>query len=279
VLAPVPRAADQAEFEAKSSWFSARKIGSVTLYSFKRPASGELSAWLRAPQLPVAYCRYRVGGGAVYDLQPLSVRVMSAMNKEYQVRRITGWLRPYDPRIRADVGFQQLQSIRILGAGRVSGQGDWNAANTYFSMLPDDHTDFIFSIVGGQWGFVGCVLVLALYLVIFIFGADVAISTQDPFGRLLAMGVLALLAAQIFINVGMTMGLLPVTGMTLPLISYGGTSLLVNCVALGLLVNVAQRRPVSLAPEPFEFGRRTAPENRSRMSPMLPPRVIDGRHR
>jgi len=77
-----------------------------------------------------------------------------------------------------------------------------------------------------------------LYTIIFIFGADVAMSTPDPFGRLLAVGVLALLAAQIFINIGMTMGLMPITGMTLPLISYGGSSLLVNGIALGLLLNV-----------------------------------------
>jgi cell division protein FtsW (lipid II flippase) len=120
-------------------------------------------------------------------------------------------------------------------------------------MLPDDHTDFIFSVVGGQWGFFGCASVLVLYGIIFLFGADVAVSTPDPFGRLLAVGVLALLAAQIFINIGMAMGLMPITGMTLPLVSYGGSSLLVNCVALGLLVNVGRHRPMTLAPRPFEF--------------------------
>jgi cell division protein FtsW (lipid II flippase) len=123
-------------------------------------------------------------------------------------------------------------------------------------MLPDDHTDFIFSIVGGQWGFLGSAAVLFLYGVIFVFGVEIAVITYDPFGRLLAVGVLALLFSQIVINVGMTMGLMPITGMTLPLVSYGGSSLVVNCAALGLLVNVGQRRPILLSKRPFEHGDR-----------------------
>ncbi len=107
-------------------------------------------------------------------------------------------------------------------------------------------------MVGGQWGLLGCVGVFLLYGVIFLFGFEIALITYDPFARLLVVGVLALLFSQIVINVGMTMGLTPVTGMTLPLISYGGTSLVVNCAALGLLVNVGQHRPILLGKRPFE---------------------------
>ena len=111
-------------------------------------------------------------------------------------------------------------------------------------------------MVGGQWGFLGCLALFVLYGVIFLFGAEIAAITYDPFGRLLAVGVLALMLAQIVINVSVTMGLIPVTGMTLPLVSYGGSSLVVNCAALGLLINVGQRRPIMLSKHPFEFRQK-----------------------
>ncbi len=102
--------------------------------------------------------------------------------------------------------------------------------------------------------------VLLFYAIIVVWGVETAIITADPFGRLLAIGVLVLLVGQVFINVGMAMGLMPITGMTLPLVSYGGSSLVVNCVALGILVNVGQRRPVLLSPKPFEHGDREGPD-------------------
>jgi len=115
-------------------------------------------------------------------------------------------------------------------------------------------------VIGGQWGLLGCLGVLFFYGLIFMFGVEIAIVTYDPFGRLLAVGVLALLASQILINIGMTVGLGPITGMTLPLISYGGSSLVVNCAALGLLVNVGYHRPMLLSRRPFEHGeKRTRP--------------------
>ncbi|MGB2821270.1 MAG: FtsW/RodA/SpoVE family cell cycle protein [Phycisphaerae bacterium] len=184
--------------------------------------------------------------------------------KGHQVRRILGWLRQ-DPeedderdrqRIMLGAGFQLHQAKMVMGAGCLTGQHRQSRAYEYFRMLPDDHTDFIFSVVGGRWGLLGCLGVLFCYAVIFVFGIEIAVITYDPFARLLAVGVLALLFSQIFINVGMTMGLMPITGMTLPLVSYGGSSLVVNCVALGVLVNVGQRRPILLGRRPFEFGEK-----------------------
>ncbi len=174
----------------------------------------------------------------------------------HQIKRIDGWLRQGDAEVAANKGYQLRQSKMILGSGRFTGRGGWSDAETAFRMLPDDHTDFIFSIVGGQWGFAGCAAVLMLYGVIFLFGVEIAVVTYDPFGRLLAIGVLAILFSQIIINVGMTMGLMPITGMTLPLISYGGSSLVVNCAALGLLVNIGQRRPILLGKRPFEYDEK-----------------------
>ncbi len=176
--------------------------------------------------------------------------------ENHQLSRIVGWLRQDDPRVAMGKGYHLRQSKTVLGSGRWTGNTDWEDAHLYFSMLPDDHTDFIFSVIGGRWGFIGCLGVLGLYAVIFIFGIEISAATHDPFGRLLAVGVLALLFSQLCINVGMTMGLMPITGMTLPLVSYGGSSLVINCAALGLLVNVGQRRPILLGPKPFEHGQK-----------------------
>ena len=176
--------------------------------------------------------------------------------KGHQISRIVGWLRQDDPRVVQGKGYQLALSKMVLGAGCLTGQGQDSLANEYFRMLPEDHTDFIFSVIGGQWGLAGCVGVLLCYVLIFISGVEIAVGTYDPFGRLLAVGVMALLFSQLFINAGMTMGLMPITGMTLPLISYGGSSLVVNCAALGLLVNVGQRRPILLGKRPFEFGEK-----------------------
>jgi len=249
VLAPMPRPVDAERFAQQRDRFAAAALGPITFY-----AADESLEWRRRPVTPVAYCRFQLGRGRVYDLQPLSLWFMERRSPgSYQVDRIEGWLRQDDPRIRANIGYQQHSSMMILGSGQLTGRRTWRSAGAYFSMLPDDHTDFIFSVIGGQWGFLGCVTVLILYATIFVFGADVAASTRDPFGRLLAVGVLALLVAQILINIGMTMGLMPITGMTLPMISYGGSSLVVNCAAMGLLVNIGRHRPRSLAPAPFEF--------------------------
>ncbi|MGA2265096.1 MAG: FtsW/RodA/SpoVE family cell cycle protein [Phycisphaerae bacterium] len=200
-----------------------------------------------APRPSLAYAVVSVGGQR-YAISAASLAVM----EPHQLSRIEGWLHQSNLRD-TEKGYQLAQSKMILGAGRWIGGRDWSEGEIFFQMLPEDHTDFIFAVLGGQWGFLGCLGVLLLYGVIFLFGAEIAVITSDPFGRLLAVGVLALLFSQIVINVGMTMGLMPVTGMTLPMMSYGGSSLVVNGAALGLLVNVGQRRPINLGPKPFEY--------------------------
>lgn len=185
-------------------------------------------------------------GDVIISAAPLAVMEF------HQLQRIDGWLRQDDPDIAKDKGYQLAHSKIVLGCGQFTGRGDWEDADFYFRTLPEDHTDFIFSIIGGQWGFVGCCVVLLLYMVIIVLGIEIAASTDEPFGRLLAIGVISLLVSQIVINTCITMGLMPVTGMTLPLISYGGSSLLINCAAMGLLVNVANRKPILLSRRPFE---------------------------
>lgn len=181
-----------------------------------------------------------------------------AVMENHQLGRISGWLRQNDKGVAHGKGYHLQQSKIVLGSGKVLGSRDWADGQYYFRMLPDDHTDFIFSIIAGQWGFVGCLILLGFYGVIVVVGVEIAATTNDPFGRLLAGGVVGLLVAQMCINVGMTMGLMPITGMTLPLVSYGGSSLVINCAALGLLVNVAQRRPILLGRRPFEHKEDTS---------------------
>lgn len=163
-----------------------------------------------------------------------------------QHRTDTAWVR--------NEGLQLTQSKITLGSGRLLGRGWRNGPQTQNHMLPEDHTDFILAVIGEEWGFLGCLAVLAAFLLMCFLGLNVALSTNEPFGRLIAVGIVALLAAQMLINVGMTIGLMPITGMTLPFVSYGGSSLVANFIALGLLLNVGKRRPLVMAKKPFEFG-------------------------
>ena len=170
----------------------------------------------------------------------------------------------------ASSGFQLVASKKAVGSGCGLGHG-WGKGVyvEHKSFLPDRHNDFIFALIGHQWGLAGCVVVLVCYGVLVVAGVRIAGVTTEPFGRLLAVGVVVLLASQVVINVGMTLGLMPITGMTLPFVSYGGSSLLTNFIALGLLLSVSQHRPFLLAQKPFEFQPR--PESR----PHLAERVRD----
>lgn len=255
VLFPVSHRVDEATLAAQSERFTPTSLGPLRFYRVRDPL--DLS---RPPKVPIAYCRLQLGEGTVYDIQPLFMRVLP----DRQAGRIEGWMRQDDERVAMTEGFQLRWSLITLSTGRWTGQPRTAASDSpnpdilhlALNQLPEDHTDFIFSVIGGRWGFIGCLVVLGLYAVIFVFGIEIATITYDPFGRLLAVGVLGLLLSQIFINLGMAMGLMPITGMTLPLVSYGGTSLVVNCAALGLLVNVGQRRPILLGPHPFEYGEK-----------------------
>ena len=156
----------------------------------------------------------------------------------------------------ANSGYQLVHSKNALGSGGFVGQGWGRGAYAENDWLPDRHNDFVFAIIGHQWGFVGCAVVLICYAVIVVMGVVIASATTEPIGRLLAAGVVALISAQVLINVGMTVGLMPITGMSLPFVSYGGSGLLTNFVAVALLISVSQHRPFVLYDRPFEFRRK-----------------------
>jgi cell division protein FtsW (lipid II flippase) len=151
--------------------------------------------------------------------------------------------------------WHQHQSKLVMSLG-----GVWGSESS--GMLLDDpdayrlfaaQTDFVFCMVGERWGLVGGLLTLTAYLALFAFGLMIAGATREPFGRLVAVGIVTLLATQTIINTGMTVGLLPVVGITLPLMSYGGSSLLTTALALGLLMNVGMRPGYEMTPDPFRF--------------------------
>lgn len=152
-------------------------------------------------------------------------------------------------------GYHLHQSKLVLALGGLWGSelGGMVIDDPDAYHLPAGQTDFVFCWVGERWGLWGGLLTLGLYGLLFTSGLSIASRTRDPYGRLLAVGIVSLLAAQTLINTGMTVGLMPIVGITLPLMSYGGSSLLATCVALGLLINVGLRPGDRLDPEPFAF--------------------------
>jgi rod shape determining protein RodA len=160
--------------------------------------------------------------------------------KDYQKKRILVFLSPdSDP---SGAGYHVIQSKIAIGSGSLVGKGFLNGTQSQLSFLPERHTDFIFSVISEEWGFVGSLLVLILFLFIILWGIETAHKSKDRFGALIAVGVVAMLTFHVIINTGMTLGIMPVVGVPLPLISYGGTSALTTLIALGLLMNVNMRR-------------------------------------
>jgi rod shape determining protein RodA len=176
--------------------------------------------------------------------------------KDYQRERVQIMFRQnvQDERWHMGPGYQLRQSKIALGSGGLWGEG-WGQGvflESAVPLLPEEQNDFIFAIIGHQWGLVGCTLVVLAYGLIVFLGIEVATVTNDPFGRLIAIGVVVMIVVQALLNIGMTIGLAPITGMTLPFVSAGGSSLWANFLGLGLLLNVAQRRPMLIANPPFE---------------------------
>ena len=155
-----------------------------------------------------------------------------------------------------DDGYQLLQSKRAISSGGFWGYGFAKGPylqNQYIH-LPEAHNDMIFATIAHQFGFFGCTLVLLLYAVVIGCAIELSWLNTDAFGRLVAVGIAAMFAVQVIVNVGMSLGLMPLTGLTLPLVSYGGSSLMVNMIAIGLINNIGRHRPFSVAGKPFEFG-------------------------
>lgn len=160
--------------------------------------------------------------------------------KEYQIERVNAFLDPSKDLL--DTGWHTYQSMVSIGSGGLWGKGFLQGTQNQHHFLPDQHTDFPFPVWAEEHGFIGAIVLLALYLFLILWGLKIAAQAKDRFGAVLAVGVSAMIFWQFFINIGMVSGMLPVVGVTLPLFSYGGSSVLTVMIGIGLLMNVSMRR-------------------------------------
>ncbi|OFZ56745.1 MAG: rod shape-determining protein RodA [Bdellovibrionales bacterium RIFOXYC1_FULL_54_43] len=160
--------------------------------------------------------------------------------KPYQRQRIISFLDPMaDPK---GSGYNSIQSMIAVGSGQLLGKGYKKGTQSQLKFLPEHHTDFIFSVFSEEHGFVGCAIVLALYLGLLLNGLSVAYQSHDKFGLLLALGIVTVFFWHIFVNMGMVMGLLPIVGVPLPFLSYGGSSLVTSILGIAILTNIANKK-------------------------------------
>ena len=160
--------------------------------------------------------------------------------KPYQKDRLLVFLNPnIDP---LGAGYTIIQSKIAIGSGKFFGKGWLSGTQNQLNFLPERHTDFIFSVIGEEWGLVGTLLLVCCYFLLIDYGIKIATQIKDQFGSLVAVGIVGILSLQVVINIGMVLGLFPVVGITLPLISYGRTSFIIFIIMLGILVNMSKKR-------------------------------------
>ena len=159
---------------------------------------------------------------------------------DYQKRRILTFLDPDMDKLGA--GYQVIQSKIAIGSGGLTGKGFLEGTQTKLAFLPEQHTDFIFSVICEEFGFIGAFFVLALFIFILWRALSIAVQTKSRFSSLTAIGLATILLFHIFVNIGMTIGIMPVTGLPLPFLSYGGSTLITNMVLIGLLLNIYANR-------------------------------------
>lgn len=172
-----------------------------------------------------------------------SVFAWNRFLKEYQKQRVTTFLNP--EAYAKGAGYHAIQSVIAVGSGQWGGKGWGEGTQNQLAFLPEQHTDFIFSVWAEEHGFLGGVVLIALYAFLVLAALDVAANARDKFGSFVSLGIAALFFWHAFINMGMVIGLLPVVGVTLPLMSYGGSSVIAVALAVALLANVGMRRFVN----------------------------------
>jgi len=186
----------------------------------------------------IAHRLYFVLWGSLMVAAPFAWHIL----KPYQKDRLLVFLNPsLDP---LGAGYTITQSKIAVGSGELWGKGWLAGTQNQLNFLPERHTDFIFSVIGEEWGLLGGIILVYCYGVIIYCGFKIARHNKDPFGQLVAVGIVSILAMQVVINIRMVMGLLPVVGITLPLVSYGRTSFMVFAIMLGFLLNLGKKRTI-----------------------------------
>jgi rod shape determining protein RodA len=207
----------------------------------KQPDLGSaiLLALVAASMILFVGVRWRILVGSALTMVMLSPLIWHFL-KDYQRQRVLTFLDPgRDP---LGAGYHILQSMIAVGSGQFWGKGFLQGTQSQLYFLPEQHTDFVFSVFAEEWGFVGSVVLLLLFMGLVFWGLWVARNCKDRFGHLLAVGVTALIFWQVFINLCMVTGFLPVVGIPLPLFSYGGSSLITTLLGVGFLLNIRMRR-------------------------------------
>jgi rod shape determining protein RodA len=160
--------------------------------------------------------------------------------KPYQRQRIITFIDPMsDPK---GAGYNSIQSMIAVGSGQLWGKGFKKGTQAHLNFLPEHHTDFIFSVFSEEWGFIGCSVLLLLYGLFIMSGLSVAYQSNDKFASLLAFGIVSIFFWHVFVNMGMVMGMLPIVGVPLPFLSYGGSALLTAMSGVAILVNIANKK-------------------------------------
>lgn len=192
----------------------------------------------------VTYIMLFVAGGRIQDLVGkvapvlLTAVLFFIFGESYRRARMLNFLNPWkDP---AGDGYQLIQSFYALGAGGITGLGLGQSRQKTLYM-PEPHNDFIFSIIGEELGLIGCLVIILLFILFVWKGIKVAITAKDNYGTLLAIGITSIIAVQAIINIAVVTGSMPVTGVPMPFISYGGTSLVINMIAMGILLNISRQ--------------------------------------
>ena len=203
---------------------------------------------------------FAVIGMAIAGVIVLAMVVMPKMGisplQDYQYDRLTAFLHPGE--VTDSTSYQQNQALIALGSGRQSGRGVEQATQTRLDFLPEHHTDFIFAVIGETYGFIGVAIVLSLYALLIWRGLRILTLSNSTFGALIVGGVVAMLMFQVFINVGMNIGIMPITGIPLPLLSYGGSSVIVTMIAIGLMQSVyaqTKKKSVTSSSKPVKSLR------------------------
>jgi len=160
--------------------------------------------------------------------------------KEYQKKRIVTFFDPDSDPLGA--GYHLIQSKIAVGSGGITGKGFMQGTQSKLGFLPEQQTDFIFSVLGEEWGLIGSLMIVLLYFFLILWGLRIAVQAKDRYGAIISFGVVAMLFWHILINIGMVLGLMPVVGIPLPLLSYGGSFLISTLIGIGLLLNVSMRR-------------------------------------
>jgi len=175
----------------------------------------------------------------VFLVSPVRHKIWSSL-KPYQQNRIKAFIDPgSDP---LGSGYHANQSKIAVGSGQITGRGYRKGTQSQMAFLPERHTDFIFAVISEETGLVGSSILLLLYLLLLLIGVDASKNAKDRLGVLMAGGIVAMLSLYVFINMGMAVGIVPVVGVPLPLVSYGGTSIITTFLSLGILLNIQSRR-------------------------------------